>query len=484
MLLVSTPVTAKFRALLIGIDYNGANPYLNVLSGAQQDVAALHGYLTQDLGVPATSIHTLQNAQATRAGIIAEIEHWLLASKQGDTVLFFYSGHGLTVPDPFANQTADPVKRPGQTTTNMWLNSTPSTELAEAFVPYDTQIDIDHQAVQGLILDTEFQTLLTQFQGRNVILWLDMCHSSGVTKGIASPSIRNKSVRLPWAVTATKVLTNPALIKSIDIADDTSQTLHSSKYSQHPSGWNPPYILFAATQHYLSAYDKSSGGFFTQTMLQLLRANVQANYTNRQVLNYVRKHLGVPLEQQDPLFYGPTGALDQPFPLLALRHYSEHADVPTELAKPTPLIYQPLRIDMRNHDHLCSRIASTIAQSPDMQLDANNPDLLINCNNHNVILYDPTGYTLYSLPLQLKPVLAELLHQVLHKQLEKLHNPVAPFQVQMWIDEPGKTKFNQNAKITLYYQANNLPVATAYLTLFNLSPDGSLSVIYPQLAYN
>jgi hypothetical protein len=53
----------------------------------------------------------------------------------------------------------------------------------------------------------------------------------------------------------------------------------------------------------------------------------------------------------------------------------------------------------------------------------------------------------------------------------------------LWIDEPGKTRFTTDDRVTLYYRVNRLPGnRNAWLTLVNVAPDGAVSILYPQKA--
>jgi len=94
---------ANFYALLIGINYVGADPSIPPLTGAVPDMQELYAVMTGSLSFPAHAIHTLQEQQATRRNIIHEIKQWLIANtKAGDRVFWSYSGHGVQVPDTLA----------------------------------------------------------------------------------------------------------------------------------------------------------------------------------------------------------------------------------------------------------------------------------------------------------------------------------------------------------------------------------------------
>lgn len=66
-------------------------------------------------------------------------------------------------------------------------------------------------------------------------------------------------------------------------------------------------------------------------------------------------------------------------------------------------------------------------------------------------------------------------------QLKCLTNPQSPLSVSLWLDQPSKTQFNRQQKVTIGYQVNGLPEDTvAHFTLFNISPTGQLSMIFSE----
>ena len=84
----------RLFALIIGI-----NKYHSVkgLHGAVPDADAVQDYLQNDLGVPSSQIRNLRDSEATRVGIIHEIETFLINNdniKEGDPILIYYAGHG------------------------------------------------------------------------------------------------------------------------------------------------------------------------------------------------------------------------------------------------------------------------------------------------------------------------------------------------------------------------------------------------------
>lgn len=79
---------ADIRALVVGIDvYEGAPR----LYGAVEDAHDVHGVLSQ---LPLTELSMLLNEEASRAHILETLDRYVDESREGDVVLFTYSGHG------------------------------------------------------------------------------------------------------------------------------------------------------------------------------------------------------------------------------------------------------------------------------------------------------------------------------------------------------------------------------------------------------
>jgi len=58
---------AKFRALLVGFDYQNANAMIKPLHGAVNDVNDMRDVMTRTLGIAPDDIRVLTEAQAKRA---------------------------------------------------------------------------------------------------------------------------------------------------------------------------------------------------------------------------------------------------------------------------------------------------------------------------------------------------------------------------------------------------------------------------------
>ncbi|RKZ74208.1 MAG: hypothetical protein DRR19_30305 [Candidatus Parabeggiatoa sp. nov. 1] len=68
------------------------------------------------------------------------------------------------------------------------------------------------------------------------------------------------------------------------------------------------------------------------------------------------------------------------------------------------------------------------------------------------------------------------------KQLQQLHHPNnATITVTFWLNLPGKTQLTVDEEVTLYYKFDDNAESNGYFTLFNVSPEGSLSLLFQNL---
>ena len=179
---------AKY-ALLIGIDtYQPANttvkhppgvstgrfapgaPLFNNLAGPTYDVASMREVLTSSkFGFPNDDqhIHLLENGAATRAGILAAMNKYLVEQPQkGDIVVLYVAGHGsLRVNTKSNKQTFDIAGKP--------------TPLDNTIVPADAYLGAED------IRDREMARIFNKALDKGVRLTaiFDTCHSGGTARG-------------------------------------------------------------------------------------------------------------------------------------------------------------------------------------------------------------------------------------------------------------------------------------------------------------
>jgi hypothetical protein len=154
------------RALLIGInDYSTSTPskvpqrdWTN-LSGAVNDVEWMRELLSARYGIAPGDIRMLRDREATREAILRAMEeHLVRPAKRGDTILFYYSGHGSQVQN---------------------TRSTELDKLDESLVPADSRAgardirDKELRAIFNRILD----------RGARLTIVIDACHSGSGARG-------------------------------------------------------------------------------------------------------------------------------------------------------------------------------------------------------------------------------------------------------------------------------------------------------------
>lgn len=93
------PADANKFAVIVGVEKYTALPEARF---AERDAQAMRAHAVA-LGFPERNVVLLTGAQATRTGLVKNLETWLARNvPEGATVLFYFSGHGA--PDPVTGQ--------------------------------------------------------------------------------------------------------------------------------------------------------------------------------------------------------------------------------------------------------------------------------------------------------------------------------------------------------------------------------------------
>lgn len=145
------------KAVIVGInDYAPIGAGGPDLNGCINDARDMANTLVI-CGFPPANIRILTNQNAKRANIIAYL-NWLLANcKLGDSLVFYYSGHGTRVANIGADLEID--------------------GLDEAIVPHD-------YTTAGVLRDDDFKAIFGSklVKGVNLEVFFDCCHSGTGTK--------------------------------------------------------------------------------------------------------------------------------------------------------------------------------------------------------------------------------------------------------------------------------------------------------------
>lgn len=255
------------------------------LGGAPNDIAAMKATIEPRIAF-ANSI-TLLDAQATRAGIIAAFADIVGQAAAGDTLLFYYTGHGGRIFD----------------TTGQQLSGYSST-----IVPYDAR-DPDRLSDQpGDIVDNELRKMIetATAAGINVITIFDSCNSGTAT-------------RSPWTEEKVRFRSAPQVELSGPLkAPETPLVLPAiTPVSTRDKGY---LVHLAAAPDGKAAIERMIDGKwrgdFTEALIRSLN-ELPANSTYRDLLDAVRARLRQKLRDgattQAMTDIRGEGALDQTF---------------------------------------------------------------------------------------------------------------------------------------------------------------------------
>lgn len=151
----------KLHALLIAIDTYHPDSKVRNLSGCGNDIKIVQEFISKYYTDLNPSLLVLQNEKATRDGLlIAFQEHLIEKAKPGDTIIFYYSGHGSTA------ETAEEFRKfDGQ-------------EQDESLVCYDSRLEGNYD-----VTDKEIAVLLSRIQdGVHTVVIADSCHSASINR--------------------------------------------------------------------------------------------------------------------------------------------------------------------------------------------------------------------------------------------------------------------------------------------------------------
>lgn len=181
--------TATRRALLVGIsNYDaGTKPgdgwhSLNTAPDLEHMSYVLDKYY--DFKAPA-SMKVLREEQATQEGIVAAFKDYLIKpAKPGDTVVFYYTGHGFHVPDVSGDEKTDHED-----------------EVTVSWVPKDKQgLPDDKRRAMMYMLDDTYEVLLRELaqnmrgpDGKvkgSITVIFDSCNSGSGAKAVLVPKGR------------------------------------------------------------------------------------------------------------------------------------------------------------------------------------------------------------------------------------------------------------------------------------------------------
>ncbi|MEM9538789.1 MAG: caspase family protein [Cyanobacteria bacterium P01_E01_bin.42] len=254
--------TRRKLALLVGI--NQYAPRTGPLYGCVNDAILQGNLLVHRFGFNPADILILDDAKATRQGILdAFEEHLIKQAKPGDVAVFHYSGHGSLIRDP----------------NPLFVNRISGKGVSGSFVPIDSNLPDNYSTEGGTVNDIMGHTLfllMSAMETENFTAVLDSCHAGASTR----------TVRTRSRVGGNKVQAR------------SQETLYQERWLRK-FGWSPEEfvnryrrgvakgVVFASTQPEQLALDEDLNGFvagaFTYRLTQYLwqnNSNVQTAVSN------------------------------------------------------------------------------------------------------------------------------------------------------------------------------------------------------------
>ncbi len=179
--LIPAVAEARTMALLVGVADYTEQSGIRDLFGPRNDVSMLWRALKQrdvkpeDIavlshGLPEAVDFPLAKGAPESANILAELDRLAVEATRGDTVLFYYSGHGTRQPD-------DPSVPEDE----------PETDgMDQVLLPSDVgSYDPIKLTIRNAIVDDVLGAKLNAIRAKGALVWavIDACHSGTVTRG-------------------------------------------------------------------------------------------------------------------------------------------------------------------------------------------------------------------------------------------------------------------------------------------------------------
>ncbi len=226
------------HALLVGINQY-EHPDIPTLGACVNDAERFAAYLKANVKPGLLNLASpLTDAQATKDNIVTGLREHFRDAKEGETILFYYSGHGCL-------EKVHPALAPFEKGPTM-----------EALVCHDSMKSSTPLA------DKELRFLLHEIARKRkarIIVITDSCHSGGATRSVAEGAQRRLSKEAPARQWEQFVFGKQIEADQLENVSDLNELLPQARH-----------IHLAACESWQSAWEVRSGGVFTSGMLDVL----------------------------------------------------------------------------------------------------------------------------------------------------------------------------------------------------------------------
>lgn len=466
VLAAALPARSATVALLVGVGQYQAfagQPHGN-LEGPAHDLAAFKDLLLEQWRLPPGAVRVLQDREATKARILAEIDALAARSRPGDEVLIYFSGHGTGALDAGANL--------------------PLPHGSGAWVPYDWPgggADVAAQ-VAGLIVgrrDLRPRLAKLEAAGRKLFVVADACYSgSAVRSPQSGKPLASRYLPLPSA----------ALLDSLAKAGGNAAPGPAPGIEPYP--YHATVYLAAAAEGEqardisrgdLAAFPTVDGrphGAMTDALLRVLSGALDADVNRDGQIDFREIH-GAVAAFVATRAYGHTPQL---LPAVA----DDQAGLALSSLSPLRQMPRPnlpaggggerLRVAGQG---LPSEIQAGLRPMPDIEwvAAAAAPDLLLRAQRGALYLLTPAGDVLQAIPMQHADSLRQRLAQLgwahrLRGLAERGRRGLLPFDF-------NPAAFGGNFTAGQRFNLAMRPEHPALLVVIDIDADGYVTVLYP-----
>ncbi|RQO66463.1 hypothetical protein DBR43_30105 [Pedobacter sp. KBW06] len=279
------PAVKKLYALIVGIcDYaedillTENHVRFPKLSGCVNDALNIRSYLEGLQGVD-PEIVLLKDSEATRSNIIQQFKDHLGQAQAGDSMLFYFSGHGT------------------RQSINPHLFNSEVNGSSEAIVAYYD----GNQLSDALIADKEIRWLISKLNTpeADLLCIFDCCHSSGISRNAAlveSSFKQVRSKRIPFIFPVRPY-------NEYIFSDEVPMALLAEKGEYEVLG-NAAYVELSACESNESALEVAGEGIFTKELLRVLNLS-EGLISYHDLISHIRQYLRGIYEQKPKLYTGP-----------------------------------------------------------------------------------------------------------------------------------------------------------------------------------
>jgi hypothetical protein len=471
---------AERYAILVGVSQyknDGVNGVELNLKGPDQDVAALRSALITSQGFADKNILTLLDQAATRRSILDALSGRVREMKDGDYLLFYFSGHGTSAFDK-----------------DMKLVSSFIGPNSGALAPHDLPIDSPENIAASLIIGRrDLRPLLEGLpKGSEALVILDACYSENSVKAI-QPRLRGRVRGITLGNLLPPTKGTPGGGKRTSGGDPT--TLNAEPDRSYP--YANVIALTAASKDEAAVdvdersmvagrfptVDGKPHGAFTNSLLEALAGagdlNHDGHITFEELHEFTRQSVQAHYAQTPQLLAPLTGtAISAPAFAIAAAKPKPTVESPCKAAagsagNPAPEANAKLRVRLEDASE---DLRKQLIQISGIEITEKGADLVIHSSSTGFEIYDATGALVRRFQ---SGEAAQLVQRVAAepalREFVAFGYECQTFSASLRLSPEGQARFSQKEQMKVEGWLDR----PAYLVLFDIDQTGAVSIVYP-----